>query len=75
MQGWNSLFAPKGTPQPVIAKLNAALRKGVANDGYLKRLDELGSLPPSDEEMSPDYVRQFIPTEIEKFRKLLSEAK
>jgi len=75
LQGWNSLFAPKGTPEPVIAKLNAALRKGVANEGYQKRLDELGSLPPSDEEMTPEYVRRFIPTEIEKFRKLLSEAK
>ncbi len=75
LQGWNSLFAPKGTPEPVIAKLNAALRKGVANEGYLKRLDELGSLPPTDEEMTPEFVRQFIPKEIEKFRKLLADAK
>jgi tripartite-type tricarboxylate transporter receptor subunit TctC len=75
LQGWNALFAPKGTPAPVIAKLNAALRTGVANEGYQKRLDELGSLPPGDEEMKPEYVRQFIPTEIEKFRKLLSDGK
>ena len=75
LQGWNSLFAPKGTPEAVIAKLNVALRKGVANEGYQRRLDELGSLPPSDEEMSPDYVRQFIPKEIEKFRRLLSDTK
>ena len=75
LQGWNSLFTPKGTPAPVIAKLNAALRKGVSNEGYQKRLDELGSLPPSDEEMTPEYVRQFIPKEIEKFRKLLTETK
>jgi tripartite-type tricarboxylate transporter receptor subunit TctC len=75
LQGWNALFAPKGTPAPVIAKLNGALRQGVANEGYQKRLDELGSLPPSDEEMKPEYVRQFIPTEIEKFRKLLSDGK
>ena len=73
LQGWNGLFAPKGTPQPMIDRLNAALRKGVASDAYQKRLDELGSLPPNDEEMSPAYLKQFVPTEIEKFRKLLTD--
>jgi tripartite-type tricarboxylate transporter receptor subunit TctC len=75
LQGWNSLFAPKGTPQPVVARLNAALRKGVANENYQKRLDDLGSLVPSDEEMTPEHVRLFIPKEIQKFRELLVEAK
>jgi len=53
----------------------SSARKGVANDGYQKRLDELGLLPPSNKEMTPEYVRRFIPTEIEKFRKLLTETK
>ena len=75
LQGWNGLFAPKGTAQPVIDKLNAALRKGVASDAYRSRLDELGSLPPTDEEMSPGYLQQFVPREVEKFRKLLAENK
>jgi tripartite-type tricarboxylate transporter receptor subunit TctC len=72
-QGWNGLFAPKGTPQPVIAKLNAALRAAVANEAFAKRVDDLGSLPATSEEMSPDYVRALVPAEIEKFRKLLAE--
>lgn len=75
LQGWNGLFAPKGTPQPMIDKLNAALRKGVASEAYQKRLDELGALPPSDEEMSATYLKQFVPAEIEKFKGLLAEKK
>lgn len=75
LQGWNGLFAPKGTPQPMIEKLNAALRKGVASEAYRKRLDELGALPPSSEEMSPDYLHQFVPREVEKFRVLLTDKK
>lgn len=71
LQGWNALFAPKGTPEPVIARLNTAIRAGVAAEAYRKRLDDLGAIPPSDEEMSPDYVRAFVPREIEKFRVLL----
>jgi hypothetical protein len=34
-------------------------------------LGDLGSIPPTDEEMKPEYVRQFIPQEIAKFRDLL----
>ena len=75
LQGWNGLFAPKGTAQPIIDKLNAALRKGVGSDAYQKRLDDLGALPPNDEEMSADYLRKFVPTEIEKFKNLLAEKK
>ncbi len=72
LQGWNALFTPKGTPQPVIDKLNAAIRKGVANAEYRKRLDELGSVPPTDEEMKPEFVKVFVPQEIAKFRELLA---
>jgi tripartite-type tricarboxylate transporter receptor subunit TctC len=75
LQGWNALFTPKGTPQPVIDKLNAAIRTGVANTEYRKRLDELGSVPPTDEEMKPEFVKQFVPQEIAKFRDLLADEK
>ena len=75
LQGWNGLFAPKGVPQLVIDKLNAALRKGVASEAYQKRLDDLGALPPNDEEMSAAYLTKFVPQEVEKFHKLLAEKK
>jgi tripartite-type tricarboxylate transporter receptor subunit TctC len=75
LQGWNGLFAPKGTPEPIIAKLNAALREAVASEAFQKRMDDLGSLPASGDELTPDYVGRLVPGEIEKFRKLLAEAK
>jgi tripartite-type tricarboxylate transporter receptor subunit TctC len=76
LQGWNGLFAPKGTPEPVLAKLNAALREAVANETFRKRMDELGSLPASGEELTPDYVVSLVPAEIERSAKLLEgEAK
>jgi tripartite-type tricarboxylate transporter receptor subunit TctC len=74
-QGWNGLFAPKATPEPILAKLNAALRTAVASETFQKRMDELGSLPASGEELAPEHVTRLVPTEIEKFRKLLAEKK
>jgi tripartite-type tricarboxylate transporter receptor subunit TctC len=75
MQGWNGLFAPKGTPQTAIDKLNKAMRTGVEKETYKKRLDELGAVTPSEEEMSPDYLARFVPQEIDKFRALLADGK
>lgn len=75
IQGWYALFAPKGTPSAVIGKLNDAMRKGVASKDYQKRLDDLGSTPADDDEMSPAYLGQFVPHEIAKFRKLVGDAK
>jgi tripartite-type tricarboxylate transporter receptor subunit TctC len=72
-EGWNALFAPKGTPEPIIARLNEALRKAVASETMQQRLADLSSLPASGEELTPDYVRQLVPKEVEKYRVLLGK--
>jgi tripartite-type tricarboxylate transporter receptor subunit TctC len=72
-QGWNGLFAPKGTSPTIIAKLNHALRAAVKSDALQKRLDELGSIPATDEEMTPEHLGRLVPVEVEKFKKLLAE--
>ncbi len=42
---WHGVLAPKGTPQEVIDKLQAALREIVATDEFRKRLHDLGLVP------------------------------
>jgi tripartite-type tricarboxylate transporter receptor subunit TctC len=74
-QGWNGLFAPKGTPEAIIGRLNAALRAAVASDALQARMDDLGSIPATGEELSPQYVAKLVPAEIDKFRKLLADKK
>ena len=74
-QGWNGLFAPKGTPEPIVARLNAALRAAVASDALKKRMDGLGAIPASGQELTPQYVTTLIPAEIERYRALLAGAK
>ena len=75
IQGWYALFAPKDTPAPIIARLNAALRKAVANADYQKRLDALGSYVTSDSEITPEYLKAYVPREIEKFKAVLADGK
>ena len=73
LNGWNGFFAPKGTPEPILKKLNAALREAVANEGFRKRMDELGSVPASGEELTPEYVVKLVPAEIERAGRLIGE--
>ena len=72
-EGWNALFVPAGTPEPIITKLNEALRKAVSNDTVQSRLTELSALPASGDELSSEYVRQLVPKEVEKYRVLLGK--
>lgn len=72
-EGWNALFAPAGTPDAVIAKLNETLRKAVASEKVTKRLSELASFPASGEEFDPTYVKGFVEAEVKKYRELLAE--
>ena len=75
LQGWNVLLAPKGTPAAAIDRLNGALRNAVAADAFRKRMDELGSLPASEEELAPAHVEHLITAEIARFRGLLAAPK
>jgi tripartite-type tricarboxylate transporter receptor subunit TctC len=75
ISGWYALFAPKGTPEPIIARLNQALRAGVASKDYQKRLEDLGSSPAEESELAPAYLAQFVPREIEKFKKMMGDTK
>jgi tripartite-type tricarboxylate transporter receptor subunit TctC len=61
---WNAIFAPKGTPPAIIAKLNAAARKAMDSPSVQQRVRELGaSLPPPDYR-TPEYLQSLVESEI-----------
>jgi tripartite-type tricarboxylate transporter receptor subunit TctC len=70
-QAWNAIFAPKGTPAPIVAKLNAALVKALDDEGVRKRLLELGSVIPKPEERTPESLRKLVDSEIVKWSGVL----
>ena len=74
-QGWNGLFAPKGTPADVIAKLNAAAKTAVESELVKKRFADLSTVPPSANEHTPDVLQQLVTRDVEKFKKLLADQK
>lgn len=74
-QGWNGLFAPKGTPPAIIAKLNAAAKSAVESDAVKKRFHDLSTVAPDANEHTPEVLQQLVTRDVEKYRKLLEEKK
>ncbi|SIO43211.1 Tripartite-type tricarboxylate transporter, receptor component TctC [Bradyrhizobium erythrophlei] len=74
-QGWNGLFAPKGTPPEIIAKLNAAARTAVESDAVRKRFADLSTVAPDASEHAPEVLGQLVTRDVEKYRKLLADQK
>jgi tripartite-type tricarboxylate transporter receptor subunit TctC len=72
-QGWNGLFAPKGTPPEIIARLNAAARTAVESDAVKKRFAELSTVAPDPGEHAPEILQQLVTRDVAKYRKLLEE--
>lgn len=71
---WHGLWAPKGTPAPVIAKLNTAVVETLADPAIQKRLTQLGvEIVPRDQQ-TPQAHRAFLKTEIDKWRPIIAAA-
>lgn len=73
-QGWNAIFAPEGTPKPVIDKLSAALLAALADPGVQKRIADVGAIPAPAAEATPDALRKLLGEEIPRWEKVISEA-
>jgi tripartite-type tricarboxylate transporter receptor subunit TctC len=68
------LYAPKGTPKPVLEQLTAALQKAVADPEVRTRLEGMGISAVSPEQATPGYLRAHLKEEIDTLGGLLVKA-
>ena len=68
------LYAPKGTPRPVLEQLTAALQKAVADPEVRARLEGMGISAVSPEQATPAYLRAHLKEEIDTLGGLLVKA-
>ena len=57
---WNGFFFPKGTPKPIIEKINKALETILNKPEIRQKMEQMGLeiLPP--EQRTPEYLAQFL---------------
>jgi len=64
---WNAIFLPKGAAPAIVAKLNDALGKTLDKPEVQNRLQQIGGEVVARDRRSPDYLRQFVTSEIAKW--------
>jgi tripartite-type tricarboxylate transporter receptor subunit TctC len=62
---WSGMWAPKGTPQQVISKLNAAVVDALANQTVQRRLADLGQEVPARDQQTPAALATYQAAQIE----------
>jgi tripartite-type tricarboxylate transporter receptor subunit TctC len=71
---WHGMYAPKGTPAPVLKKINTALRFAMADPVIKQRLADLSSDIPSSDKMTADGLKDHLKLEINKWGPIIRKA-
>jgi putative tricarboxylic transport membrane protein len=71
---WNAFFLPKGTPDPIVRKLNKAMSDTLNDANIRKRLEDLGLVITPPEERSPEFLAKFLPQDLERWGKVIRDA-
>jgi tripartite-type tricarboxylate transporter receptor subunit TctC len=71
---WFALFLPRGTPAPIVKKLNAAAVEAMNTPAVQARLKDAGATVVAPERRSPEYMQTFVESEIAKWAKSIKAA-
>jgi tripartite-type tricarboxylate transporter receptor subunit TctC len=71
---WQGMWAPKGTPRAIVAKINDAVVKAFADPATIKRVTELGQEIPARESIAPQALAAYHKAEINKWWPLIKGA-
>jgi tripartite-type tricarboxylate transporter receptor subunit TctC len=68
LSAWDGIWAPAGTPRPIVEKLNAAFNKALADPAVKERLFKIGAEPVPG---TPDDLGKFVAEELPKWAKVV----
>jgi tripartite-type tricarboxylate transporter receptor subunit TctC len=71
---FHGLYAPKGTPAPVLKKLNDALKVALKDPEFIKKQEGLGAVVVNDKRVEPAEHKKFVQAEINKWSPVIKAA-
>ena len=71
---WHGLYAPKGTPAPVVKKINDALKVALKDPEFVKKQEALGAVVATDKRVESSEHKKFVQSEIDKFAPVIKAA-
>ena len=71
---WQGLYAPKGTPPDVLARINAALKVALKDADFIKKQEGLGAVVVNDKRLEPAEHKKFVLSEIARWSPVIKAA-
>jgi tripartite-type tricarboxylate transporter receptor subunit TctC len=71
---WNAFFVPKGTPQPVVDKLNHAMVEAMHTPELRQALEKVGLRIVPDDRATPQYLDGYLKSELTKWTDVIKKA-
>jgi len=71
---WHGLYAPRGTPAPVLQRLNDALKVALKDPEFIKKQEGLGAVVVNDRRAEPAEHKKFVAAEIAKWSPIIKAA-
>lgn len=71
---WHGLYAPKGTPAPVLKTINDALVKSLKDPEFIKKQEELGAIVVTDARVTPEGHKKFVSDQINQLKTVIDAA-
>ena len=71
---WHGMYAPKGTPAPVLKKLNDALKAALKDPEFIKKQEGLGAVVVNDKRVEPAEHKKFVQAEVARFGPVIKAA-
>ncbi len=71
---WHGLYAPKGTPAPILKQINDALKLALKDPEFIKKQEGLGAVVVTDQRTEPTAHKAFVAAEIAKLKPVIEAA-
>jgi tripartite-type tricarboxylate transporter receptor subunit TctC len=74
LSAWHGLWAPKGTPKPIVEQLSKALQVALKDPTVIQRFADLGTVPVKDSDATPAALQGQLKSEIERWGPIIKAA-
>ena len=71
---WHALYAPKGTPKPIVDQLSKALQEALKDANLKQRYSDLGADPVVQDRATPEALRAHLKAEIDRWGPIIKKA-
>jgi tripartite-type tricarboxylate transporter receptor subunit TctC len=71
---WHGMYAPKGTPKPIVDRLAKSLQLALVDPNVKQRFADLGTEPVTPDRATPEALDKFVRAEIAKWAPVIKQA-